>query len=487
MAEEEKSIFFPDDSHKLWSFGDTRTYQRLSSNSSGFLRQLFIVNIVFWAAFLIYFVLTASQPFAAQPLLLAVLLLPSIFLSLYVLVALRSAERKRLKLRASGFIIYAPLSQDVFNEHCIDFDQVRSLRLALHKRHFLPEEECLIIERRDGRSLVIPFEEVLTDIRRSDFMARLSAYRPGLLDLSEAPALPGEGGPSFTELWLHDFATQGTRESLGLLPAGASLKEGSYTVDGIIGGGGQGNAYLAEGPNGTVVLKEYVLPVYRGTRLFEDLSARFFAEAKLLSALDHRAIVKLLDHFVEDSRGYLVLEFVEGPSLKELVEKEGAQPLSTVISVGKDLSAALLYLHGRFPAVVHRDLSPDNVILREDGSACIVDFNVARELERDSRTAVVGKQAYMPPEQFRGKPCPQSDLYALGATLYFLAVGQDPPPLTNLSPFEDAAEARSKDPGFAEFDEIVRGLTRLNLEKRIRSADLVYEKLSRLALKRRES
>lgn len=484
MVEENNSLFFPDDSQKLWSFGDTSTYQRLSSNSSGFLRQLFVVNIVFWAAFLIYFILTAKQPLSVQPLWLVLLLLPSIILSLYVLVALRSVERKRLKLMASGFMIYAPLSQYIFTEQYIDFDKVRSVKIKLYKRHFLPEEECLIIERSDGRLVVIPFEEVLTDIRRSDFMARISAYRPGLLDLSAAPALTNEGGPSFTELWLHDFATQGTRQTLGLLAAGARLKEGRYVVNGIIGGGGQGNAYLAEGLNGTVVLKEYVLPVYRGTRLFEDLSARFFAEAKLLSALKHPGIVNLLDHFVEDSRGYLVLEFVEGPSLKELVEREGAQPLSTVISVGKDLSAALLYLHGRFPAVVHRDLSPDNVILREDGSACIVDFNVARELERDSRTAVVGKQAYMPPEQFRGKPCPQSDLYALGATLYYLAVGEDPPPLTNLSPFEDAAEAISKDKYFEEFDEIVRGMTILSLDKRFRSADIVYEKLSRLELKR---
>ena len=223
-----------------------------------------------------------------------------------------------------------------------------------------------------------------------------------------------------------------------------------------------------------VVLKEYILPVYRGTRLLENISSRFFAEAELLAKLDHPGVVKLLDHFVEDFRGYLVLEYVEGKSLKELVMLQGPQTERFAIEVARQLALVLKYLHEQFPPVVHRDLSPDNIIVGLDGQIRIVDFNVARRLENSNRTAVVGKHAYLPPEQFRGRPTTQSDLYALGGTLFYLVTGVEPAPLSCSRPAETAAVS-------AEFSGIVAKCTELSLGDRYRSAEEVFRDLSRIA------
>jgi len=240
-----------------------------------------------------------------------------------------------------------------------------------------------------------------------------------------------------------------------------------------LGGGGQGNAYLAcvNDPSGAsqsdvvldVVLKEYIMPVYQGSSVLERLSAKLKHESDILTRLDHPGVVKLLDCFVEDYRGYLVLEFVEGCSLKELVQNEGPQSEAFVREVGAKLCRVLIYLHDFYPPVIHRDLTPDNIMLNLVGEIKVVDFNVARQLENATGATVVGKHAYIPPEQFRGKPCPQSDIYALGATLFFLLTAEEPEPLAASHP-----SARVKiSPAL---DAIVGRATALSLEQRYGSA-----------------
>jgi serine/threonine protein kinase len=97
------------------------------------------------------------------------------------------------------------------------------------------------------------------------------------------------------------------------------------------------------------------------------------------------------------------------------------------------LATALVSLS---PPVVHRDFTPDNLILRKDGTLKVIDFNVAQQIESTATGSIVGKHAYLPPEQFRGNPVPQSDIYALGATLYYLLTGADPEPISESHPKE---------------------------------------------------
>jgi serine/threonine-protein kinase len=93
----------------------------------------------------------------------------------------------------------------------------------------------------------------------------------------------------------------------------------------------------------------------------------------------------------------------------------------------------LQYLHSQTPPIVHQDFTPDNLLVSENGKLKLIDFMVAKQESVDTSTStVVGKHHYMPPEQFRGKSTTQSDIYALGATLYFMLTGQDPEPMSQL-------------------------------------------------------
>jgi len=214
------------------------------------------------------------------------------------------------------------------------------------------------------------------------------------------------------------------------------LHEARYQILGAIGVGGQGSAYTALDriENTTVVLKEFILPVYVNVKVRKSALEQFENEAKILRQLNSDQIVKLLDFFVEDHRAYLVLEHIEGTSLRNLVEKQGPVAEVKVRQLAVQMCAILEYLHNLQPPVIHRDFTPDNLILRSDGTLKLIDFNVAQQVEETTTGTVVGKHAYLPPEQFRGETTTQSDLYALGATLYYLLTGEDPEPISSSRP-----------------------------------------------------
>ncbi len=234
--------------------------------------------------------------------------------------------------------------------------------------------------------------------------------------------------------------------------------------------GGENSPAISE----EVVLKEYIMPVYRGSEVLAKLGEKLADEANLLARLDHPLIVKVLHHFVSDFRGYLVLEYVEGRSLKDLVYAEGPQPEDFVKKVGESLLLVLKYMHSFEPPIVHRDLSPDNVMLSSDGEIKVVDFNVARQLEGSAGATVVGKHAYIPPEQFRGRPTAASDIYSLGGTLHFLLTGKDPEPLSVSHP-KDINPRIS-----AHLSDIIARATALELPQRYASASEMLDDLSRV-------
>lgn len=288
-------------------------------------------------------------------------------------------------------------------------------------------------------------------------------------------ALEPPADHSYTEMWMKALSAPPKREKLKPLSEGAQLKEGRFQVEGALGVGGQGTAYLAcdiASDRHKVVLKEFILPVYVDMLVRRQALDRFEREAKILKQLDHEQIVKLIDFFVEDHRAYLVLEHIDGRSLRQLVEEEGKLPEKQVCHLALQMCNILHYLHGLTPPVVHRDFTPDNLILRNDGTLKLVDFNVAQKTESTATGTVVGKQAYLPPEQFRGMPNTQSDIYAMGATLYFLISGKDPEPISQSDP---------KSEGMAISDalnEAIKQATEVDLALRYASAQEVSEQLS---------
>ncbi len=305
---------------------------------------------------------------------------------------------------------------------------------------------------------------------------------------------------SYTELWLRYFSSPAARAKTGQLEKGARLVSGLYEIDHVIGGGGQGTTYLSKinpaliGRKKTsqeehiferivtpsmeklasvqqVVLKEYVLPVHRGQLTAQKTAEKLKAEAEILMRLDHPRIVKLMDAFIEDYRGYLVLDYIPGENLKEMTERLGCLPEKLVIDCAIQTCEILEYLHGLVPPVVHRDIAPDNLMLHEDGSIRIVDFNVAHQVDSSATATVVGKHAYIAAEQFRGKPTPQSDIYSLGGTINYLLTGQEPEPITRSHPRMLNAKVSEK------LDEIVANCTYQKAEDRYKNASELLKAL----------
>ena len=279
---------------------------------------------------------------------------------------------------------------------------------------------------------------------------------------------------SYTELWLQELSGAPKRDKLTPLAEGATLDKGNYTILRKVGVGGQGVVYFAESAKHRrmVVLKEFVLPIYPDIRVRKKAAERFQFEAAMLSRLQHPQIAQYMDLFLEDHRAYLVLEHVEGRTLKQLVQAEGKMPEAQVIEIAKQVAEILQYLHSQDPPVIHRDLTPDNIMLAEDGKGKLIEFSVAQELSTGVTGSVVGKPNYISPEQFRGKPTQQSDIYSLGATLYYLLMAKDPPPITVLKPDQENEAISSK------LGLLVTNCTELDVLKRYQSAADVLRDLA---------
>ena len=280
---------------------------------------------------------------------------------------------------------------------------------------------------------------------------------------------------NFTSLWLSSLTKERVRTEP--LEAGDIIGAGRYKVVKQIGAGGQGIAYQALSIDGgeeaaeLVVLKEFIIPSHAGQTAQSKALDSVHRECELLQSIDHPFVVKMKDNFIEDHRFYLVLEHAQGDSLRKLVEKNG--PLSNLetMELAVQLLGILSHLHSMSPPVIHRDFTPENIIIAEDGTPKLIDFNVARQSESTATRTVVGKHSYLPPEQFRGKASPQSDIYALGASLYFALIGEDPEPISASRPREKSLSVSSR------LDEIIFRATQLGTDDRYKNAEEMKEDL----------
>jgi serine/threonine protein kinase len=152
---------------------------------------------------------------------------------------------------------------------------------------------------------------------------------------------------------------------------------------------------------------------------------RFTAEAQLLAGLDHPNLVHLYDAIDSDDAAVLVMEFVDGPSLAEVLNA-GPLPADRVALLGSQLARGLAYLHVR--GVVHRDVKPANILLAPDGAARLGDFGIARLVDATRLTVTgqsIGTPTYMSPEQLTGGAVgPETDVYALGLVLLEARTGR---------------------------------------------------------------
>jgi serine/threonine-protein kinase len=199
---------------------------------------------------------------------------------------------------------------------------------------------------------------------------------------------------------------------------------GRYELEELVGAGGMSSVYRAHDR----VLDRYVAIKILHERFSreEDYLERFRREARAAAQLSHPNIVTVIDRGDEEGRPYIVFEFVDGETLKRLVEREAPLPVREAIELGLQVADALAFAHGR--GVIHRDVKPQNVLLAVDGRAKVTDFGIARSMDLDVAVTqtgtVLGTSDYMAPEQALGEHTSErSDVYSLGAVLYELLTG----------------------------------------------------------------
>ncbi|MDX9993486.1 MAG: protein kinase [Anaerolineales bacterium] len=205
--------------------------------------------------------------------------------------------------------------------------------------------------------------------------------------------------------------------------AQGDLLNGRYRIIEVLGHGGMGSVYRAhdESLDVDVAVKENLFTT-------EDYARQFRLEATILASLRHMNLPRVSDHFVLPDEGqYLVMDYIEGPDLRQILEKNGPISEEEGIRVGAAICDALTFLHTRNPAVLHRDIKLGNIKLVPDGHICLVDFGLAKLIEGDQPT-MTGARAmtpgYSPPEQYgSSRTDARSDVYSLGATLYAALTG----------------------------------------------------------------
>ena len=203
---------------------------------------------------------------------------------------------------------------------------------------------------------------------------------------------------------------------------------GKYEIRRTLGRGAMGVVYEAFDPDiqRIVAIKTVRLPAAGDGETADDL-ARFRREAQAAGRLTHPNIVGVFDYGTTGDLAYIVMEFVDGPTLKSLMDARERFPLSRIVSIMNDLLAGLRFSHER--GVVHRDIKPANVMLTAAGQAKIADFGIAR-IENATITqagTVIGTPAFMSPEQFMGEAVDaRSDIWSAGVLLYQLLTGERP-------------------------------------------------------------
>lgn len=215
--------------------------------------------------------------------------------------------------------------------------------------------------------------------------------------------------------------------------AGAVLLD-RYEIEAAIGQGGMGAVYRArDRQNEQIVAVKQLLPEASAGFESKEMMARFDNEWQLLRTLNHPRIPRMLDAFRIEECGYYVMEFIEGKSLDQTLrgyKTTGRRfPEELLLQYSLQILDVLEYLHGLPKGLLHRDVKPQNIIVREaDGELFLVDFGLAREGGSATTKTLVGTLGYAPLEQVKGHPEPRSDLYALGATMYHMLVGEQPAP-----------------------------------------------------------
>ncbi len=279
----------------------------------------------------------------------------------------------------------------------------------------------------------------------------------------------------YTEMWEEELTRRfGATNFIPLEPE-TEVAGGRFIVERQLAFGGFSAIYLVRDPgNKQFVLKEAVVPEDAETAMHTEAIRLFDREASLLAKLNHPQIAQVFDNFVDNGRHYLVLEYIQGQDLRKYVRQHGAPPEAKAILWGRQIAEIISYLHNQPTPIVHRDISPDNLIVDESGLIHLIDFGASNLFLGTATGTMIGKQAYMSAEQLRGKATTRSDLYGLGCTLNYLLTAKDPEALSVSKPSAVLPNVNPK------LDQIIAECTALEANERPASADAVAQVLRSL-------
>ncbi len=212
-------------------------------------------------------------------------------------------------------------------------------------------------------------------------------------------------------------------------PLSIQLTIRHYQVLRTLGQGGMGTTYLAWDSGGITTSRPKLLVLKQmNADMAKIAKARelFQREADTLGLLNHPGIPKYYDFFIEDKKKYLAMELIHGQDLEKFVYRKGPVTVNQAIEWMMQTCEILDYLHGQNPPLIHRDIKPANLMVRNSNNRIVVlDFGAVKEIGTAPGTRI-GAEGYCAPEQERGQPLTQSDLYAIGPTLIFLLTGENP-------------------------------------------------------------
>jgi len=193
---------------------------------------------------------------------------------------------------------------------------------------------------------------------------------------------------------------------------------GKYQILSNLGSGGFGTVFLARD---TWIDKKVAIKVpHRQGGDFDDL----LQEPRLLAALDHSNIVGILTAERVEAVFFIVMEYINGPSLEAILDREKVLPLPQALNYTVQILKGVEHAHDA--TILHRDLRPANVLVSESGVLKVADFGTSRLLEKSHATTVIGSPPYMAPEQFRGRAVLASDIYSVGVMFYQMLTGTLP-------------------------------------------------------------
>jgi len=202
--------------------------------------------------------------------------------------------------------------------------------------------------------------------------------------------------------------------------------DNKYRIEESLGEGGFGTTYKALQilSNSWVAIKTPHDYLKRDGE-YEKYVQRFYQEAETLRKLTHPHIVPIRDLFILDNLPYLVIDFIAGDNLWDLVQKQGAKPEAEIVEYISQIGSALSLVHSH--GLVHRDATPSNIMLAKTGEAILIDFGLVGEVSLSQVSSkAMGNPAFVPCEQWRGRRSPTVDIYTLAASCYYGVTGQVP-------------------------------------------------------------